>query len=369
MALHSLFSKEEINVSRQPSLDYAKGLAIVFMVICHTVLMYAMGHEDLAYIVADEVLGGPVAAPMFMICLGVGTCYSRHSEPLLMVKRGVVLFLCAYLLNFMRGMLPLSLGALMTGWQSVAPYATWAMLVGDILQFAGLAFIFLGVAKKLRLTNWQMACTAFICSIVGSMCAGYDTGNTNVNALFGLIFPAGAPEGLDNVSAFPFMNWLVFPVFGVLFGKLLRHSADGDKLYGLIFIVTLPITVFYGWLSLTKGFMPLSDGHYYWPTIFDSLFFIAYDLCVISVLHFLSRIIPAVVFSPLVALSRHINTVYRISWVIIVWTAIPVQGATDMAGISSMAAYAVGIVITAVSYVLALVWLRFKNRRKRVAAV
>lgn len=43
MALHSLFSKEEINVSRQPSLDYAKGLAIVFMVICHTVLMYAMG--------------------------------------------------------------------------------------------------------------------------------------------------------------------------------------------------------------------------------------------------------------------------------------------------------------------------------------
>lgn len=364
MLFSNLFSKEEVNTGRQPSLDYAKGLAIVCMVICHTVMMFSMGHTDMAYIVSDKVLGGPIAAPLFMICLGIGTCYSRHSAPLLMVKRGAGLFLCAYLLNFMRGVLPLALGSLFVGWQAVAQYMTWAMLVGDILQFAGLAFIFLGVVKKIGLTDWQLVCTAFICALVGSMCAGYDTGDNNINALLGLFIPAGAPDGQDCVSAFPFLNWIIFPVVGILFGKLLRHSTDSDKFYGLVLAVTLPLTIFYGWYSLAKGFMPFSGGHYFWPTIADSVFFIAYDLCIISLLHFLSRVIPVAVFSPLAALSRQINTVYCISWVVIVWTAIPVLLATDMNGIDSLAAYPIGIVITAVSYGLALLWSRYKNRRK-----
>ncbi len=359
-----LFSKEEVNTSRQLSLDYAKGLAIVCMILCHTVMMFSMGHYDTAAIVADEFLGGPIAAPMFMVCLGIGTCYSRHSTPLLMVKRGAVLILCAYLLNFMRGGLPLLLGSLIVGSQMTVPYMTWAMLVGDILQFAGLAFIFLGTARKLKLTDWQLACTAFMCAIIGSMCAGYDAGNNNVNALIGLIIPAGVPEGQSTVSAFPFMNWIIFPVFGTIFGKLLRHCEDSDKLYGLIFCITLPITVFYAWLSLTRGFMPFSDGHYYWPTIIDSAFFISYDLCIIAALHFLSKVTPTAIFIPLAALSRHINTVYCISWCVIVWSAIPVLLETSMHGIGSLAAYPVGIAVTAVSYILAIVWLRYKKSRK-----
>lgn len=357
--LSRLFSKEEVNTGRQPSLDYAKGLAIICMILCHTTMVYSFGNEDLAAVVADDFLGGPIAAPMFMMCLGIGTCYSRHSSPLQLIRRGAILFLCAYLLNFMRAILPLYIASLMGYSKEVMPFMSVSLLGFDILQFAGLAFIFLGITKKLQFSEWQLACTAFICAITGSMCAGFTTGNESIDSLIGVIIPTGHSDGEE--TYFPFLNWIIFSIVGTFIGKLLRHCKDSDKFYGITFFVTLAMSAFYTWESLTKGFMPFSHGHYCWPTLADSIFFIAYDLCIISTLHYVSKCMPELIFKPLVALSRNINTVYCTSWVVITWTGLTVIVLNGMKGILSLASYGIGIVIVFVSYRLALVWKRYKD--------
>ncbi len=279
-----------------------------------------------------------------------------------MAKRGLTLLLVAYLLNFARGGLPLYLASLFVGAEAVQPYMAWGMLVGDILQFAGLAFLFLAIVKKLGMSLWQMLWMSIILAIIGEMCAGYTTGNINIDAVLGILIPAGAPDGLSCVSAFPFTKWIIFPVVGIIFGKALRHCENSDKLYGIVLAVTLPLSIVYTYCSLTYGFMPFSDGHYYWTTLYDAFFFIAFDLLIISSLHFLGKVIPEIVLGPLQKLSKNINTVYCISWVVIVWTSIPVLWFTHMKGVHPFVAYAVGLVITAISYYLALAWKRFKER-------
>lgn len=350
-----LFSNTEVNTGRQPELDMAKGFAIVAMIICHTVLIYAMNGTGPGAVIADKVLGGPIAAPLFMIAMGIGICYSRHSSSLEMVRRGFGLLVSAYLLNLVRGGIPVLFGSLVMGREVMSPYVVWAVMVGDILQFAGLAFMFLGVAKKMEVSDLRLALIAIICAVIGGVCTGYDTGNDAVNALFGLFFAAGDAEGLGNVSAFPFLNWIIFPVFGLVFGKMLRRCNDTSRFYAIITAITLPLTMFYVWYSSRHGFFPFSEGHYFWPTLVESMFFISLDLLIIAIFFWLSKILPVKIFQPLTCLSRNINSVYCISWVIICWTGLPIVFLLDYA-LNPWYAYPIGIAIAAISYYLAKWW-------------
>ena len=91
MNVSNLFSDEKVNTGRQVELDIAKGLAIIFMIFLHTIMVVSAYNASLSpnYNFAfSNVLGRPFAAIVFMFCMGVGVVYSRHSQWDTMVKRG-----------------------------------------------------------------------------------------------------------------------------------------------------------------------------------------------------------------------------------------------------------------------------------------
>ena len=69
-----VFSKDEVNTGRQIELDIAKGFAILFMIWVHTAETFSAG-TGLGYEIVDNFLGGPFAAPVFMVCMGIGMRY------------------------------------------------------------------------------------------------------------------------------------------------------------------------------------------------------------------------------------------------------------------------------------------------------
>lgn len=95
----NLFSHSEINTGRQAAVDMAKFLAIIFMVIIHTIEGGDGNVDSGAGYFFDSVTGAMFAAPVFMATMGIGITYSRHADAGTMLRRGCKLLLAAYLLN------------------------------------------------------------------------------------------------------------------------------------------------------------------------------------------------------------------------------------------------------------------------------
>ena len=66
--------------------------------------------------------------------------------------------------------------------------------------------------------------------IIDEVLVWVSTGNMYLDAIFGLIW------GTQGNTYFPILNWMIFPCFGVLFGELLQHCNDKERLYKNIFI-------------------------------------------------------------------------------------------------------------------------------------
>ena len=79
--MESIFSPQKVNLGRQLELDVARGLAIVFMVLIHSFELF-MEHPfpNTASTHIIRFLGSPLAAPVFMLLLGVGIVYSKRTS-------------------------------------------------------------------------------------------------------------------------------------------------------------------------------------------------------------------------------------------------------------------------------------------------
>ena len=350
--------------TRLPEIDLVKGVAIIAMIICHTVCYMSSIPENAGYVVAEEILGGPMAAPMFMICMGIAINFSRRSTPQELMRRGLRLFLLAYLLNILRAGLPVGIGFALGLGDAVADNLVMAFLIVDILQFAGLALIFIGLSLKIQMKGWLMLAIAIVCSIAGTLCQGFDCGNDALNALLGLFIGAGPGDIESCYSCFPFAHWIIYPVFGLLAGRYLKNCTDKEKLYRRVLAVTLPLTIFYCWLAAKRGFTPLSDGLYYWHNLGDGFFFICLDLMLIAIAWQLCKILPQWIMQPLEGLSKNITAVYCISWVIICWVGLPLFMGMELKPLNPWLAYIPAIAITVISYWLAVKWKARKANRK-----
>ena len=96
-------NKEVVNVGRQEELDWAKSLAIVAMICVHVYEQLSIVDIEVvptdAFRIILEFVAGPLTAPLFMFCMGVGIMYSNNSAPLQMVKRAFNLLRNGYLLS------------------------------------------------------------------------------------------------------------------------------------------------------------------------------------------------------------------------------------------------------------------------------
>ncbi len=201
-------------------LDFARGLAVFFMIMQHTILMheYDAGEGDGLLGNVFLLLGTAPAAPVFMLIMGVFIARAKGGA-LALLWRGVKLFALGYVLNLLRFTLPLLL--VQTSGVSLPPtespgYLFWMV---DILQLAGLSFIFAAPLKTLSGRRWVfpaiITAVLFVSPLLWGSCPN---------------FPLFAPLwGTAPIIEFPFFPWVIYPLLGMWLSPVLFSLPEEPK--------------------------------------------------------------------------------------------------------------------------------------------
>lgn len=306
-AIKKCFSPERVNTCRQPELDIAKGLAIVFMVWSHVFEELSPNTEGVLATLVRNIFGGPFAAPVFMICLGAGIAYSRSNTPKDLLHRGISLLKIGLLLNLVRYILPDIIKYALTN-DITYLYATFSLFSVDILQFAGLAFIFFAATKKLQLNHTALLFIGVIASVLGMSLRWVSTGNYIVDQFVGFFW------GTKTETYFPFLNWIIFPIAGLIFGSQMRHCKDKKRFYLCVTPFCTVLMIIYLLLTIKYGFVFSSNGSYYFLGLMDAVFFIIFALMFFGLYYAIIQLLPNLSFKTLNRFSKNTNKIFCIHW-------------------------------------------------------
>ena len=312
--MNSLFEKTNINTSRQIELDIARGLAVLFMITVHVLGEFSNEQVTSSLFGAIvEFLGSPPAAPVFMFLLGAGIVYSKKSTPALLFKRGVIILLGGYILNFLRGTLPSLIAYALEGNNEFLALSVTEFISVDILQFAGLALIYFAIVQKLKLNLKGILITGFVFCFI-NLFATMKIDNLLFATFCSLFW------GANELSYFPFLTWIAYPIFGYCFGTFLIRCKDKSKFYSILLAVGLLSLVGFGFI-FTEFFgfdLGMTDDYaYYHHDIFGNIILLSFILIWISLLFFASKGFVGVLKSTVQRWSKNVTKIYFIHWILI----------------------------------------------------
>ena len=318
----------EADKKRLIEFDYAKTLAILFMVIIHVVeeLSNVEVYETLPKGMLENIIqfgAGPLAAPQFMLAMGVGVVFSRYHDPRSLFRRGVRLLLLGLALNIGRDVIPRLLAAAVSGkgpdWENLY----FQIFNIDILHFAGLAMMFTALLKALRVPVLALIPIGVILQAAGNWLALLTVPKGGAaEAVCSYFFYTG------ELSSFPLLNWYIIMAAGLVGGELLltaRKVNDSDRFFLACFIggagllAGIVSTCLYYRIDI-RNFYALYNDWLYKQTFFHFLF----NACIIAVelsaFHFLCRHgSKCDGFASFCGVN--LNTIYIIQWMIIGWLA------------------------------------------------
>ena len=343
--------KDKVNTGRQLELDVAKVFAIFYMVIVHVyeemsaVNYWVMPDSLFRWII--EFVGGPLAAPVFMFAMGVGMVYTKHRNPRAFAIRGLKLLAAAYILNVIRMTIPFLLARL-----SGDSWGHWTVVdtIGlvDILQFAGVSFLLVALLERWKVGRYGIVAVAMLLQGLGILLLhSFDGLPKAAQYAVGLLFHTN-PE-----VCFPLTLWFVYPAAGIFFGEYLQTVVDKNRMYDRIAVMSaaglagLTVAMKYmGW-DPVNVFALARDSYYiqHLPGTLWTLSVIGLQLfvCYRISMHLHGTLLKGTGF-----ISRHVNTIYLIQWVLIPYLGV--------AGVPRLPAWAVvpcGLLIACVSIWLA----------------
>ena len=261
--MSNLFSNDDVNSGRQIEWDYAKVFAIFAMIFVHFLAFCTFGKIDYGYVEEYLFILTQSSAPIFMFAMGIGMVYTRHDSTREFVVRGIKLLLLGLVINVMYFLSNYAAGVPLE-------YSLLSFLANDILQFAGITFIVVGIFKKFNISHTQILLIAILLSFIVSYHPDITLHNMYLNQLLGNFIET---TGQNIVSCFPFLNWFIIPAAGMLFGNDLKRCKDKEELYKLILrytsVTTLVLLILGfitrdGMFAITGGTVPekLSKSRY-----------------------------------------------------------------------------------------------------------
>lgn len=331
MNLSELFSHEHVNKGRQPAFDLCKTFCIVLMILCH--VFYAIKYSTTESLNATYIAHNLVrllGAQFFMFSMGMGLAYTKNDSAKSCARRGVILLLTGYLLNFLREILPWIVTGTYPMFSSIMTNDKFLMLLScDILQFAGLAFLFFALAKHLKLSNLTIFITTLCITVIGAFCTNEITlkltPDTFYYSFVGLLIPIKNFTTSDYVC-FSFSNWIIYPVFGWLFGKALKRCHNLDKFYLYLLGISLPIFLL-AWAAFdavdkNMWLILMNPIVYHQQNPVILAVYMNIIAIAISIAHLLSiHLTKFKIWNIIKHLSSELPTLYIISWVAIGWLA------------------------------------------------
>ena len=329
-----ILSDERTLYGRQPELDVVRGLSVFLMVGAHVFNQFTpLASESAAtgdmFSGLTKLVGAfPGGAQCFMMVMGILILFSTRIDGRALMKRGLLLIVGGFLLEFLR-ILPGLVNLMITGdlvsfypeysyaedWQLIVITLFWQ----DILIFAGMALVFLGFVIRFDISDiWLIVITA-IMIVANQFLVGMDTGVDALNIFLGYFWGTTVFDGSMTTSRFPFLSWIIYPVAGYLIGKLLvrvRSKGAFYKTLGLWFLIlSVPffiIGLFTGMFE--TGFTGLGFYHQdalinIWCTL------LSFDW--IALMYFVSKRIPTRYLAHLFRWSRNITSIYVLHFVVL----------------------------------------------------
>jgi uncharacterized membrane protein len=305
------------NGKTQQELDIARGLAVIFMVMIHVFVVFSVLtiYDDAPlYSSIVEFLGGLPAAPVFMFILGVGIIYSRNSNSKTLIKRGIKLILTGYLLNILRFLIPAILFYNRYDiFFEIKPLIYETLFVGDILQFAGLTMLFFAAIIKLNFSRIHISFLLVIIAFTNQILPNI-SGTTLTAPILALFI-----GGNEQLSFFPFISWIFYPLSGYLFASFLIETRNKNIFYKKILQYTTPATLLYI-ISMIVFELPTgyeTDATYYFQNGFINIIYTIFVIQWIAFIHFISPYFNKYIVIFLNSASKYVSKIYFLHWVLI----------------------------------------------------
>ena len=321
----NLFSETPVNDKRQSEVDMAKALVACCLAAIHVFVECStdevLDEYGIAYIF-DSILGGPMAAPMFMFCMGIGLTYSRNNTPKRIFIRGLYILVMGFLLNTARYLIPSLIGYAITKdyvfYLSLLPYKFFG---NDIWQFAGLAHIFMALLLKLGLKPLGTFNVSIVMSAGGVLFNGTKTDSNVLNVILGHFIGMG-DEGRI-FSDFPLLLWFTIYSAGYVFGYYLIRTKDKDAFYRTITVPALVVSIGAMLLEvyLEIGMMGGSGANvFYHMTLPEAIVCEIFVIGLLGICHFAHKKLSDRAKRLIERTSRSLMAVYFIQWVLVWWT-------------------------------------------------
>ncbi len=248
--MNAIFSHEETNTGRQREFDYLKGIFMLFIYLIHA-FQATMSPEDTVtrWIYMFATMSG---AAIFIFVMGVGTAYSRNATPAGMAKSGVRMVVYQYLNNLAYAVALLIPYPFVCGKLTGTGMENFEYLIEVYIQYiniffiTGIIYLVLALLRKLNLSTAGYVVIGAALSIA----APFLYGTTVDVPVLGYIMKLLIGEA-EFVSFTP-LYFLSYALFGVAFGKILRHVKDKVKFYGMLAIPSIVIVIVWWVLVFIK---------------------------------------------------------------------------------------------------------------------
>jgi len=213
--------------SRVDAFDVARGVAVLGMILIHVQRHWSqpepwVGLPNLVL----AVIGGPLAAPVFMLVMGASIAWSHRTDTWSLARRGLLLLIAGTALNIARGTLPLLVGQA-TGLippEGVGSFTAWSLLVTvDVFHLAGSSFIAIAVLRPVLRHDALWVAAAIAVVLLAPLVQGIRTGILPVDGALGTLWATGPSV------YYPFFPWAVFPLLGMALGRSVHRAADGQR--------------------------------------------------------------------------------------------------------------------------------------------
>ncbi len=300
--------------------DIAKAIAIVGMILVHCkIAMLNTSHYPI-YNFITEFFGSPAAAPIFMFLLGTCISFSKHNTPSALFKRGIKLFLLSYVFNLLAFSLPYTYRTFFYNESLDTHSFIMILFSSDILGFAGLAFIFFAIVRKMNLSTQTILLTLASFMLLNHFLLTH----CQIQDSRFLQLITGPFYGTHPDSYFPFLSWIGYPIAGYLFSKKIYSENTKAKTYrnlGCVGLLVFTILTIIATLDTNETYFSIfnpesgDDERFYWHGLFTYTMFLGWIFFELWICFLISKIIKKAYLTHLQRWSKNITLMYVISYI------------------------------------------------------
>lgn len=311
-------SAQARTAGRIQAIDSGRGLAVLLMVLVHTLWMYAdQSTQTQSWLgTVVHVIGKGSAA--FLICMGVSLVMARNQSASYRALRGLFILALGFMLNSLKFVLPIAVGVMPEafiqayGWQAPLTLTQYQylLLTGDILQLAGISLLLLALAHPLLTKKRYILALGLMLAVCAKFFAGAQLGIGGIDYLLRLLFS-------DSWQVyFPVFPWMSFILFGMFMGKFINERGQDAKILARLPLAAVP-------LLLIGGALCYADFTYHFGDFFHLgpggvFYLLGINLLLLWAIHTLLKQHTAIT-RLLNYCSRRVTSLYIIQWTLICW--------------------------------------------------